>query len=516
MAKKQNTETDADNQINLPLEGEFIPTDEVAGEEMLDTFKRAKDRLTKEATLKKPRKKATRKKSTTKKKKARTTGKELTDFAILAIKKPGQHADQSVSPLGVLRRGLVLKVTVTKKAWIYRTKKNGKAIRLVMGEYPDLGIALARDWFDLLKIADDPVSKLSELRGDGEVSDEAIATLSNKDLLKLSMKDLVAIGHTLTVKQLVLLFITKYGKPNKRKSSWLEDERMFYLDLLPDYGDTLAYKLTSDDVADMLEKVLERGSPRIAQKLLVATKTMYNWSMGKVRRRAKAVPKKKVSMVQRKIKILPIDANPCDGVEVPQYEHRSCYLDEETLPAFLQNLPALPTRDDVKDLLTLQLQTISRVTEVGGLPWSEINMRSKVWNLPAERSKNGQAHRVMLSTQSMALLKRRKTDSESDFIFPTNSVRGNLTKSVVAAQIAQNREALGVPDAFTSHSLRHTALTWLAGHEGEGATSSIRNRLSNHKENTATDMDARYTHHKFDDEAREWTQKWCDYLESLS
>ena len=143
-------------------------------------------------------------------------------------------------------------------------------------------------------------------------------------------------------------------------------------------------------------------------------------------------------------------------------------------------------------------------------------MRTRVWTLPASRSKNGQAHRVMLSTQSMELLKRRKKDSEGDFVFPTGSSRGCMTKSVVAAQIAQNREALGVPAAFTSHSLRHTALTWFAAHEGEGATRGIRDRLSNHKANTATDMDARYNQHQYDDEAREWTQRWCDYLESLS
>lgn len=507
MAKKQNTDTDADDQIDLTLTelGQALSGERDFDEDLEQRLKKVTQKITE----------SNRKKSTAKKKKARTTGKELTDFAILAIKKPGQHADQSVSHLGVLRRGLVLKVTATKKVWIYRTKKGGKAIRLVMGEYPALGIALAREWFDQLKIADDPAATLSELRGDDTGAPDMVK-VSNASLLQLSMKDLAAIGHTLTVKQLVLLFIKKYGIPNKRPSSWQEDERMFYLDLIPEYGDTLAYKLTGDDVAEMLNTVLERGSQRTAQKLLMSTKTMYNWGIGKVRRKAKAVAKSKISMVSRKVKILPIDANPCDGIEVPQYEHRSCHLDEETLPAFLQSLPPLPIRDDVKDLLLLQLQTVSRVTEVAGLPWSEINMRSKVWTLPPERTKNGQQHRVMLSTQSMEMLKRIKKDSESEFVFPTNAARGHISKSIVAAQIAQNREALGVPAEFTSHSLRHTALTWFAGHEGEGATRGVRDRLSNHKANTAADMDARYNAHQYDDEAREWTQRWCDHLEALA
>ena len=421
----------------------------------------------------------------------RTTGIELTDITIRNIKEPGQHADRSVNRLGQLRRGLILKATKTKKVWVYRTKKDGKQLRLTMGEYPETGIAVARELFDELKAADNPTALLAKRNGTEEQSSSVV-----------------------TVKNLVDRFVREYGKPNKRRSSWMEDERMFYHDLIPRYGKMPAHELSGDMIGDMIDEVLERGSPRSAQKLLVATKTMYNWSMGKERRRGKAVPKKKVTTATRRRKIIPIDANPAEGIAVAEYTPRSCHLDEETLPAFLQNLPKLPIRDDIKDLLMLQLQTVARVTEVGCMRWDEVNMRSKVWTLPAERSKNGQEHRVMLSSQSVEILKRRKKDSE--FVFPNKSASGCMNNSLVAEYIAQNREALGVPDAFTSHSLRHTALTWLATHEAEGATRGIRDRLSNHKANTASDMDARYNQHKYDDEAREWLQRWADHLESLA
>lgn len=392
----------------------------------------------------------------------RTTGVELTDITIRNIRDAGQHADRSVNRLGQLRRGLVLKVTKTKKVWIYRSKIDGKPIRLAIGEYPETGIAAARELFDRLKTSEDPAALLAQINGTEKQS-----------------------SNVVTVKNLVDRFIREYGKPNKRRSSWMEDERVFYHDLIPRYGNMPAHELTGDNIGDMLDAVLERGSPRSAQKLLVATKTMYNWSMGKQRRRGKAVPKKKVSMVKRRRKIIPIDANPADGLEVPLYTPRSCHLDEESLPAFLTNLPNLPIRDDFKDLLMLQLQTISRVSEVACMTWDEVNMRSKVWTLPAMRAKNGQEHRIMLSKQSVEILKRRKKDSESEFVFPNKSAKGCPDNSLVAEYIAQNREALGVPADFTSHSLRHTALTWFASHEAEGATRGIRDRLSNHKNNVA-------------------------------
>jgi len=49
----------------------------------------------------------------------------------------------------------------------------------------------------------------------------------------------------------------------------------------------------------------------------------------------------------------------------------------------------------------LHLLTAQRGEEVLGATWAEMELTSAWWTIPAERSKNGLAHRVPLSPQAV-------------------------------------------------------------------------------------------------------------------
>ncbi len=49
--------------------------------------------------------------------------------------------------------------------------------------------------------------------------------------------------------------------------------------------------------------------------------------------------------------------------------------------------------------------TAQRGGEVHGAAWAEFDLASGWWTIPAERSKNGLAHRVPLSPQAVRILK---------------------------------------------------------------------------------------------------------------
>jgi integrase len=163
----------------------------------------------------------------------------------------------------------------------------------------------------------------------------------------------------------------------------------------------------------------------------------------------------------------------------------------------------------IKDILTLQFQTVARISEVTGMTWDEIDLRHAVWNLPAERSKNKQAHRVLLSMQSVTLLKRRKAESDSKYVFPSNRTSKPYPATLVARHLKNNRDQLKAPEGFSTHGLRHTALTQIAIME---YGKHIRDRISNHKDNS---IDADYQHYEYDKEARECWQKWADRLDEF-
>jgi integrase len=73
--------------------------------------------------------------------------------------------------------------------------------------------------------------------------------------------------------------------------------------------------------------------------------------------------------------------------------------------------------DIVAALFRLRLLTARRGGEVQGAAWSEVDLVSGWWTIPAERSKNGLAHRVPLSPQAVRILKGLK--AEATWVFPS-------------------------------------------------------------------------------------------------
>ena len=49
--------------------------------------------------------------------------------------------------------------------------------------------------------------------------------------------------------------------------------------------------------------------------------------------------------------------------------------------------------------------------------WSELDLESGIWNVPAERMKARRPHRVPLAPEVVALLRGLHTESDSDLVF---------------------------------------------------------------------------------------------------
>jgi integrase len=203
-----------------------------------------------------------------------------------------------------------------------------------------------------------------------------------------------------------------------------------------------------------------------------------------------------------------LQTNPAVNIELDRYEADPAYVKGHALQKFLSALREVAIEDVYKDVALFQLLTCSRPGEVCNLPWSEIDLGTALWALPETRAKNARAHDVYLSEQAAELLQRRKTaDPMSDWVFPSSkSSSGHIRSDTYAKMIAANRQALLLPEGFTPHSIRHSAVTNLAS---IGCPKHIQNRMTNHKEQG---IDARYQHHEYDSEARIWWQRWADHL----
>jgi integrase len=128
----------------------------------------------------------------------------------------------------------------------------------------------------------------------------------------------------------------------------------------------------------------------------------------------------------------------------------------EQLPAFLERLrvrPAVAAR-----ALEFTILTAARTGETLGARWSEIDMASGVWTVPAERMKARTEHRVPLTPAALAILKEVRPllgTANDGLVFPGQK-RGRPLSQMAMVMLMRRME---VAD-YTVHGFRSTFRDW--------------------------------------------------------
>lgn len=389
-----------------------------------------------------------------------------------------RQLEQGAKLLDPNRAGLMMRHGKrTGCVWIYRFEhpETSKQIELQFGRYPSLGTAEAREIWRGLR----------EQRQSG-----AVPSLTTNDVGQTS-------GPTMN--ELVRLFLTEYAHKVKAPSSAHEDERMLVKHILPHYADLPAVEFDHIAAKAILSKIHKSGAPREAEKVRSVLSTMFNVAAGKTR---------KISTLDGTW-LAPDHINPVEAVMLPKRQPVSHNPDQSELSNYVRGLDSL---DYYGDILRLQMETFARVAEISGLRWDEVDLDNAIWTLPSARSKNRKAHTVMLARQTVERLRTMKTDSVSEFVFPARTDANRpISTTLVINALGKNRDKLGIPAGFTSHSTRHASLTWVAEN---GGGRDIRDRLSNHTPRQ-DGADHIYVAAEHNSAAREWTQRWVDHLTIL-
>ena len=137
-------------------------------------------------------------------------------------------------------------------------------------------------------------------------------------------------------------------------------------------------------------------------------------------------------------------------VTKPKHHAAAPYIE---VPAIVA---ALAIKDSTSALcLRFSILTAARSGEARGARWSEVDLKEKVWTIPASRMKAGREHRVPLSTEAVAILtsmQPRKLE-ECDLVFPGG--RGGLLSDV-----AVNKTLHAEAPSFTAHGFRSSFREW--------------------------------------------------------
>jgi integrase len=124
------------------------------------------------------------------------------------------------------------------------------------------------------------------------------------------------------------------------------------------------------------------------------------------------------------------------------------------LPTFMADLRARPALAALA--LELAVLTATRTGEVLNARWTEFDLETGLWTIPAERMKARREHRVALSKRALAIVNELSTARSSEYVFPGQRPNKPLSNMAMLMLL----ERMGRRGAVTSHGFRSTFSDW--------------------------------------------------------
>lgn len=155
-----------------------------------------------------------------------------------------------------------------------------------------------------------------------------------------------------------------------------------------------------------------------------------------------------------------------------------------------------PSRVHWLALVRLALETGARLQELLLAEWGEIDLRARMWTLPAAHTKSKKKRRIPLSLKALAILKRLLSlrSAKNDLVFhplpKKKNASGLFHRYVVSAGI----------DDFRFHDLRHEAITRMLVNQRDASIHEIMTIVGH----TTLKMLNRYVNYRDDDLTRRW------------
>jgi integrase len=354
-----------------------------------------------------------------------------------------------------------------------RYRHRGRPRKSTLGSYPAITIANARE------LARKELVAVAEGRDPGREKKNARREADDRQ------RDLFA----MTAAQ----FLERYAKANTRESSWRETERLLNRDVLPSWKGRTVQEITRRDIVDLLDRVSDRGSPIMANRVLAAVRRLFGWC------------------VDRGV----LEKSPCAGVKAPAAERcRDRFLSDDELRL------AWTACDDIGwpfgPLVKLLILTGQRRDEVSNTRWSEVDLTTKLWIIPRERSKNDIAHVVPLSDPALGIMTGLpRVGGNCGLVFTTTGSTpvGGFSRAKGRIDAAMARSSQEQLERWTFHDLRRTAASGMAR---LGINLPVIEKVLNHTSGSFGGIVGVYQRHEFADEKRQALEAWGRFVAELT
>jgi len=288
------------------------------------------------------------------------------------------------------------------------------------------------------------------------------------------------------VETAVASFLELHVRRKNRISTARVTENIFNRIIVPAWRNRTIDSIRRRDIIDLVEDVAASGRGYHANRTCAVLSKFFAW------------------LVARDA----LTFSPVTGVERPHKEKtRSRVLTDDELRVLWLACGHEGASGEAIRLMTL---TGARRGEVGEMSRREVDQDHQLWNLPAERTKNGRPHTIPLSTQAWTLIEARPRFAGCDFVFAIDGKRAVNNWDEVKHRISA--KAGIAAEGWRLHDLRRTAAS---GMQKLGVPVPVIEKALNHVSGTFRGIVGVYQTHDYADEVRIALQRWADRVEEI-
>ena len=359
----------------------------------------------------------------------------LTAAKVKTIKEPGAYADGN---------GLTLKVDASgNRRWYQRIRVNGMRRNVGLGTYPVVGLKEAR------KAA---LANLLEVQQGGNPIDQKRRARED------AQRPVVPTFQQAAAK--IIEMRRPAWSSNRHAKQWVES---LTLHAYPVIGRKLVDGITTADVMAVLTPIWT-AKPETARRVRQRIETILDYSIAEGWRLDNPAGK----AVAR---VLP---------KVRQLQQHHPALPYTKVPAALQQVRESTADTVTKLAFEFMVLTAARAGEVRGAEWSEIDLETATWTVPAARMKARREHRVPLSNGALAILKEAKGLSDGKGLIFPNKRSGKPISNMGLTRMLERLEISAVSHGFRSSfkdwTMEETSTSWAV------AESALAHNLGNSTE----------------------------------
>jgi integrase len=333
---------------------------------------------------------------------------KLTVAGVNAIKETGRYADG---------QGLYLVVAAGgSKSWVVRMQKDGRRRDVGLGGYPKVALAAAR-------------RRAAEIRTMIEDGRDPVAERKQSRDIPTFLEAAKVVHGEL-----------RAGWSDKTAALWLATLEAY---AFPALGSKRIDAIEPAHVRDLLAPIWFE-KPETAKRVFQRVATVLDWGFSKGFRSIE-LPKRSIAKGL--------------GKRPTRVQHHAA-LPYADVPAFMDRLQSSETA--ARLALAAAILTAARSGEIRGARWSEVDLKAKLWTVPAGRMKMKEAHVVPLSPQALAVFQRaaahRRTGS--DLVFPS-PMAGKVLSDMALTKLLRD-----MGETVTAHGFRSSFRDWAAEQTG--------------------------------------------------